>query len=144
MTTPPLLMLAEGRRPRVLHRSAQPRPRESVLHFRVAALLRAHALPTWQWTHWPGGEEIRDVRTAAKLKQMGTKAGWPDFILVPPVGQLHCLELKRIGEDLTAEQEAFRAWCLGHRLPYAVARSIGEALAALDAWGALRTIGGAA
>jgi len=143
MTTPPLLLLAEGRRPRVLQRSAQPKPRESALHFQVAKLLRKHALPDWQWTHWPGGEDIRDVRTAAKLKQMGAKAGWPDFVLIPPVGQLHCLELKRDGEDLTCEQEAFRAWCVGHDLPYAVARSIKEALAALDAWGALRKIGGA-
>lgn len=143
-TLPPLLLLAEGRQPRVLQRTAQPKPRESVLHFQVAKLLRKHALPDWQWTHWPGGEEIRDARTAAKLKQMGAMAGWPDFVLVPPIGQLHSLELKRIGEDLTDEQAAFRDWCLGHRLPYAVARSISEVLAALDRWGALRIkIGGA-
>ncbi len=46
------------------------------------------ALPT----HVPAGE-IRNKRTAAKLN--GTKPGWPDFILTPPTGQLHCLELKR-------------------------------------------------
>jgi len=144
MTTPPLLLLAEGRRPRVLQRTAQLKPRESALHFQVAKLLRAHALPTWQWTHWPGGEEIRDARTAAKLKQMGTKAGWPDFILVPPIGQLHCLELKRTGEDLTVEQGAFRDWCVGHGVPHAVARSIDEALAVFSGWGCLRiVIGGA-
>lgn len=68
------------------------------------------ALPT----HVPAGE-IRNKRTAAKLK--GTKPGWPDFILTPPTGQLHCLELKRRGG-----------------VPHAVCRTLDEALAALDAW----------
>lgn len=65
----------------------------------VAKILRDHALPEWQWTHIAHGE-VRDIRTAAKLKAMGVRKGWPDFILVPPSGQLRCIELKRIGEKL--------------------------------------------
>ena len=51
----------------------------------VARLLRDYGLPRWRWTHIPSGE-LRDVRTAAKLKQMGTQRGWPDFLLIAPNG----------------------------------------------------------
>src|ERR1039458_352352 len=98
---PPLLMIAEGRCPRP-RKAPQSRPKEVVLHMSVAKLLRDYARSDWQWTHVPSGE-VRDARTAGKLKAMGIKPGWPDFVLVPPTGQLHCLELKRVGEKLTDE-----------------------------------------
>jgi hypothetical protein len=69
MTTPPLLMIAEGRRPR-LRKAASARPSEIQLHMRVAALLRRRCRSDWQWTH-PANGELRDKHTAAKLKQMG-------------------------------------------------------------------------
>jgi len=144
MTSPPLLMLAAGQRPRVLRRSAQFRPRESALHFAVAKLLRDYASPDWRWSHFPAGEH-RDKRTAGKLKGMGLQCGWADFLLFSPAAILHALELKRIGEDLTCEQEAFRDWCAEHGAPFAIAKSIDEALAALGQWNTLRIrIGGAA
>lgn len=135
MTTPPLLMLAEGRHPRP-RKGPLERPKELVLHMAVAKLLRAHARSDWQWTHIGSGE-LRDARTAGKLKQMGLKPGWPDFVLVPPYGQLHCLELKRVGEDLTGEQEAFRLWCIANGVPHVVAYSIEDVLTAFDHWGCL-------
>jgi hypothetical protein len=133
---PPLLMLAEGRKPRP-RKAPMNRPKESVLHFAVAKLLREHCLPDWLWTHIASGE-LRDVRTAAKLKAMGVRRGWPDFILVPPIGQLHSLELKRAGEVLSDDQEAFQLHCIRHGWPHVVARTLDEALVALDAWGCLR------
>ena len=136
MTTPPLLMIAEGRRARP-RKAPVERPKEITLHMGVAKLLRDYARPGWQWTHIPGGE-LRDVRTAAKLRQMGTRRGWPDFLLLSPAGLAHGLELKRLGEGLKEDQEAFAAWCAEHGAPHAVAFSIDEALAALDRWGALR------
>ncbi|CAN2533403.1 hypothetical+protein [Methylocapsa aurea] len=136
MTIPPLLLLAEGRKPR-LRRAPKVRPKELVLHMSVAKLLRDYARPEWQWTHIPSGE-LRDIRTASKLKQMGVRRGWPDFLLVSPRGSLHCLELKRAGEDLTEDQEQFRAWCIVHGAPYVVAWTFDEALAALREWGVLR------
>ncbi len=143
-TMPPLLQIAEGRKPRVLQRMAQFRPRESALQFQVAKLLRNYALPAWRWSHFPAGEH-RDKRTAGKLKAMGLQRGWADFLLFSPAAILHALELKRVGENLTCEQEAFRDWCAEHGAPFAVAKSIDEALAAFEAWGALRIkIGGAA
>ncbi|WOJ89894.1 hypothetical protein RZS28_00840 [Methylocapsa polymorpha] len=133
--TPPLLLIGEGRKPR-LRRAPTPRPKELSLHMSVAKLLRDHARPEWQWCHVPNGE-LRDKRTAAKLKNMGAKAGWPDFILVPPIGQLHCLELKRIGEDLSDAQDDFRMWCIRSGVPHVVAYSLDEVLIAFDVWGCL-------
>jgi hypothetical protein len=141
MTTPPLLLLAEGRKPRP-RKAPIVRPKEVALHMAVAKVLREHCKPDWQWTHIASGE-LRDKRTAAKLKQMGVRAGWPDFILVPPTGQLHSLELKRIGEDLTADQEAFQLHCIRFGWPHSVAFTLDQALAILDHWGCLRIkIGG--
>ena len=132
--TIPFLSLAAGRKPRA--RKA-PRPKEIMLHMAVAKVLREHALPSWQWTHIGHGE-VRDIRTAVKLKRMGQKRGWPDFVLVPPTGQMHCLELKREGEYLTKEQETFQTWCIAHAIPHAVCRTFDEALAVLDWWKCLR------
>ncbi|PZR89499.1 MAG: hypothetical protein DLM68_06035 [Hyphomicrobiales bacterium] len=84
-----------------------------------------------------GHGEVRDIRTAAKLKAMGVRRGWPDFILVPPTGQLHCVELKRIGERLSEDQKEFKLFCIRHGIPHSVARTFDEALGALDSWGAL-------
>ena len=142
MSAPPLLRLMDGKktRPRKAPRTA---PKESVLHIAVANTLRDHALPEWQWTHVPSGE-LRDMRTAVKLKRMGVRRGWPDFILLPPTGRLHCLELKRQGATLTEEQEAFQLWSIRFGVPHSVAYSFDEALAALSVWGCLRIkIGGA-
>jgi hypothetical protein len=69
---PPLLALAQGRKVRA-RRAPTFRPKEIELHMATAKLLREHALPTWQWCHIPNGE-LRDKRTACKLKQMGVKA----------------------------------------------------------------------
>jgi len=129
---PPLLMLAEGRKPRP-RRQPTIRPREIELHMTVARLLRQHARPDWQWTHVANGE-LRDKRTAAKLKAMGTRPGWPDFVLVSPPGQLHALELKRLGETLSDPQEAFREWCIRHGVPHVVAFTLDEVLVAFTAW----------
>jgi VRR-NUC domain len=132
--TIPFLSLALGRKPRV---RKVPRPKEIMLHMAVAKVLREHALPGWQWTHIASGE-MRDIRTATKLKRMGVRKGWPDFVLVPPTGQMHCLELKREGEKLTGEQEAFQTWCIAHAIPHSVVFTLREALAVLDSWRCLR------
>jgi hypothetical protein len=113
---PPLLLLAEGRKPRT-RKAPLASPEEITLHMSVAKLLRDHGRPDWRWTHIPSGE-VRDMRTAAKLKQMGTKRGWPDFLLVSPDGAIRCLELKRIGGKLTDDQADFQTWCIAQAVPY--------------------------
>jgi hypothetical protein len=135
MTEPPLLVIARGGKPR-LRKAPSTRPKEIALHMLVAALLRDHARPDWLWTHIANGE-VRDPRTAGKLKQMGLQPGWPDFVLVPPRGQLHCLELKRLGESLSDAQEDFRFWCIRNSVPHVTAYSMREVLVAFDVWDCL-------
>ena len=134
---PPLLLLAKGRRVRA-RQAPNIRAKEISLHMAVADLLRRFARPDWRWSHFPAGEH-RDVRTAYKLKCMGLQRGWPDFLLLSPDGgRLHALELKRFGEDLSDEQEAFAEWCAENAIPHAVARTVDEALGALSAWDCLK------
>jgi hypothetical protein len=94
-----------------------PAPKEFVLHRAVADHLRAFARPDWRWTHFPAGEK-RDPLTAAKLKAMGLRRGWPDFLLVALGGLLHALELKRRSETMREEQESFAAWCWEQGIPF--------------------------
>lgn len=137
MTIPPLLAISQGIRARP-RKAKAPRPKEIELHMAVADVLRRFAKPDWRWSHFPAGEH-RDVRTGAKLRAMGLARGWPDFVLFSPViGQLHALELKRGGEDLTEEQRDFRSWCFGHAIPYATAWTVDDAMAALERFGVLR------
>jgi hypothetical protein len=133
---PPLIALMSGSnaRPR---RAVRNVPRESVLHFAVAKLLRDHCLEDWRWTHIPSGE-LRDIRTASKLKQMGVRRGFPDFIFISPYGSVRFLELKRAGGELTEEQAEFRLWCIKHGVPHVIAWSIDQVLTSLDQWGVLR------
>jgi hypothetical protein len=141
VTLPPLLALAQGRRVRP-RKPAVLRPKELAMHLAVADLLRRFARADWRWGHYPAGEH-RDVRTAAKLKAMGTQPGWPDIVLFDPTGRLHALELKREDETLTDVQEDFQTWCIARGVPHSVSRSVDEALMVLDAWGVLRVkIGG--
>jgi hypothetical protein len=140
--TPPLLMLAEGRRPRP-RKAPLARPKECALQCAVADLLRRHAMPEWRWTHFPAGER-RDIITGARLKRVGLQRGFPDIQLISPAGLFHGLELKRAGEFLTADQEAFQLWSIAHGVPYSVCQTIDQALEVLDAWSCLRiAIGGA-
>ena len=134
--TPPLLVAMAGRKPR-LRKARMPQPKEQVLHITVANLLRTHAKRDWRWTHIAHGGVVLPPRTAAKLKAMGLRPGWPDFILIPPCGKLHCLELKRVGGRLSDDQMEFRAWCLGRGIPHAICHTVGEVLTVLNEWGCI-------
>jgi VRR-NUC domain len=135
MTDAPLLMIAEGRKPRP-RKAPTVREKEIVLHFRVAGILRAHGLPGWRWTHIPAGE-LRDARTASKLKAMGLNPGWPDFLLVSPTGTAHFLEVKRVGGKLSEDQRAFKAWATAHGVAHVVADTFAAAFDTLKRWNAL-------
>ena len=134
-TIAPLLMIAEGRRPR-LRKAPVARPKEITLHISVAAHLRDHALPQWRWTHIPAGE-YRDAREGAKLKAMGLAKGWPDLILVSPAGVIHFLEFKRIGGVLSEDQRAFLKWAEDCGIAHAVVKTFDDAAAMLKRWGAV-------
>jgi hypothetical protein len=105
-------------------------------HILLADTLRAACRPGWWWSHIPSGE-LRTEQTGALLKRMGLKPGMGDFLIISPTGQ-HCwLELKRGAAPLTDGQEAFAAMCRDRCVPYQIARSYDQAVAALKLWGAL-------
>jgi hypothetical protein len=104
------------------------------------------------WWHTPNGE-LRDVRTAAKLKAMGVRPGVADFFFIwgepeSLVGDPHVristrnlfLELKRRGAELSEEQEQFRDSVTAKGAYYEVADSIDEAVAILKKYGVLKNI----
>lgn len=139
MSTPgPLLVAMAGGKPRARWWQGAPVPKEEVLHRDVAKLLRDHALPQWQWTHVGHGANYTSAREGARMKALGVCRGWPDFVFISPYGSVRCLELKRLGGELTEEQEAFRMWCIPHGVPYVVAWTMDQVLAAMDSWGCLR------
>jgi hypothetical protein len=134
---PRQLSLFKGRRQRG---TKPPPPLEYTTHVMVADDLTRFCRSDWQWTHIPSGE-YRDIRTAMRLKRMGLRKGWPDFMLFNQVGAGHFLELKRKGEALTDAQQAFASWCQDRPMVrHAVAYSYQEARRILIAWGALRGI----
>jgi len=119
---------------------------EFPLTCQVADLLDLNAKPHWRWTHFPAGE-LRSEATGARLKRMGLKPGWPDFILVPgevtalgaPPGLMHCLELKReLGGELSDDQLTFRTWAWDNGIPYKIARTLDRVSAILTEWDVLR------
>lgn len=128
-------MNAAVRRRRAL--TDPPLPYEVRTHVAVADALRVGCVPGWLWSHFPAGEN-RDEKTGARLKRMGLKRGWSDFLLIDPGGKHHWLELKRGKAELTDPQEAFRDACQARGVPWAVARSFEEAVSVLTEWGALR------
>lgn len=128
--------------------------REFNLHVMVADVLERLATKGWQWTHLPFGEH-RNPITGARLKRMGTKRGWPDFILLPPMEIVPnilaperrvslyprpCfLELKRKGGKLTEEQHELMLWMIANGYIYVVADNFNTALDILREWGAIRS-----
>lgn len=136
MTLPPLLAISKGIRARPRKEKA-PLPKELELHMAVADVLRRFARADWRWSHFPAGE-ARDERTGAKLKAMGLQKGWPDFMLFDPSARLHALELKRVGETLSEDQQEFQTWCVERAVPYAVAWTTDQAIASLSRFGVLR------
>lgn len=134
-TPRPKLPLWTGK---VISRAEMPPPKEVALHIQVADVLRVALSRDWFWFHCPNGE-LRDDRTAAKLKAMGVQPGVPDLSLISPAGLYHGLELKRKGEPLSDDQDAFHAFAKARGWPIATADTFEAAVATLTAWGALRT-----
>ena len=112
----------------------------------VADVLERWATKGWQWTHLPFGEH-RNAITGARLKRMGTKRGWPDFILLPPLPDehvpwariAHFLELKRKGGLLTDEQFELMEWLTINGYEYKVCDNFDDAIYVLRNWGALKS-----
>ena len=78
---------------------------EATLQAHVVKLLQAYARHDVCWFHVPNGE-LRDMRTAAKLKLAGVRAGVADLILIVD-GRAHGLELKTETGRLSDKQVEF-------------------------------------
>lgn len=107
-------------------------------HVMVADILQRWGTTGWRWTHLPFGENRNPV-TGARLKRMGTKRGWPDFILCSPYpAKAHFLELKRKGGVLSDEQLDLMQWFKANEYAYEVADNFKDAIDILKQWGAVR------
>src|SRR5215467_9685601 len=118
---------------------AAPRLAETAFQIQLVSILRWALRPDVLFWHTPNGE-LRDPRSAAKLKAMGTLPGVSDLQLhwveVDALRRKLCrvlhLELK-VGnhQQSNAQLEfALAVKCLGH--DYCVVRSVDEAIAELE------------
>lgn len=85
--------------------------------------------------HHSVNEGTGDARRGKRNKRMGVLAGWPDVELVGPDGRARFLEIKLPGQYLSATQKVRHAELRECGCPVVVARSVGEAMAAVEAWG---------
>jgi hypothetical protein len=123
------------------HRGKAPPPLEFASHVFVADMLRSGCDPRWEWTHLPLGEK-RHIGTAVRLKRMGARPGWPDFLFAGPDAKLVWLELKRKGNKLSETQELIEKHLLDCGFEYLVTDNVNEAISWLKRLGILRaTIG---
>ena len=106
-------------------------------HCALADTIAIGLTPGWIWTHFPAGE-LRDKATAGRLKRMGLKPGFFDFLLIDPDGKHYWLELKRGKAPLTGAQYLFGMAMLVRGVPCEVARSYEQAIDILAGWGAIR------
>lgn len=118
-------------RPATPRRKAK-RP-EQALHIAVEQFLRLAWPADLPYSHFPSGEQ-RDIRVAAKLKAMGLKPGWPDFIFLLPNGQAGFIELKAAYGRMSDGQDEFRDRVLALRCGHAICRSVEEVEATLKRW----------
>lgn len=114
--------------------------KEVTLHISLVAMLRWCLIPGVIFRHYPAGEH-RDIRTAAKLKAMGTLAGSADLEFFYRAGSrlnVLFLELKLPGRKCSPVQEAFglAARLLGAE--YEVACTIDEAIGVVGKRGLIR------
>lgn len=71
----------------------------------------------------------------ARLKAMGLRAGLSDTVLIGPDCRAYFLEIKTPTGRLSESQKKFEALCIKRGWPYAVARSVDEAVAIVKKWG---------
>src|SRR5262245_36861290 len=98
-------------------RRRRPSPEEFRLHCAIADTLRRSLAPRWIWLHCPNGAERPKKTTAdgrtyspegSRLKRMGVRPGASDiFLIAPPAGRFHALEIKKRGEEPSDEQMDF-------------------------------------
>ena len=110
---------------------------EYQLHCQIIQLIEQTKVPGLVCWHVPNGGK-RSFSEAAKFRAMGVRAGVADINLSWN-GHVGFIEVKAPkGGRLSEAQEAFLEAMRGHGHYTAVVKSLGEATAILEAWGAIR------
>lgn len=113
-------------------RKAQP---EQIIHRAIADYLELVSKVEGFWfTSFPGGGKRSKVE-AAIFKGLGVKAGVADILIVSNTGRAHWIEVKTPTTYLRKNQKEFREEMAKRNSPFAVARSVDDAKAALSEWG---------
>ena len=80
----------------------------------------------------------RSLRMGARMKAEGLQAGAADLLVMLPGGKVAWLELKTDKGRQSLAQKGFEAKCKRLDHPYALARTLDEAIAVLTQWKALK------
>jgi hypothetical protein len=80
----------------------------------------------------------RSPAMAARMKAEGLTAGVADLCIMLPGGKVGWLELKTATGRQSEMQKTFELVCKELRHPYALVRTLDEAIAVLKSWGALK------
>lgn len=85
------------------------------------------------------GDDARRMRQMAALRKDGLRPGFPDLLLWRPLTGaaplVGCMEIKRPGGELNANQEAWRDALTADAMPWAAVCSVEMALDAVREWG---------
>lgn len=81
---------------------------------------------------------LRSMRVGAMMKAEGLRPGVADLCFMLPAGRVGWLEFKTRTGSLSVYQQGFKHRCEMLDHPYAVARSLDEAIAIVRGWGVLR------
>jgi hypothetical protein len=82
----------------------------------------------------PGDSDARQ-KQAAVLRADGRMEGWPDLMVIDRRGRLACLEVKREGGIVSADQERVLALLARWNVPTAAICTLDEALICVRHWG---------
>jgi len=132
---------------RLRGRKPPPTPEYSI-HCTIADACKWFLHPQWECTHLPFGEH-RDHRinpksgkryspTGTRLKRMGVKPGWPDFMFMGPERAMFWLELKRSrGGRMNPDQARIAAHIVACGFPFLCTGDPDDAIATLRDYGIL-------
>jgi hypothetical protein len=116
---------------------------EEDLQMAIISIWREHT-PREQWFRLfhPANGGKRNAIEGAKFKKMGVVAGIADLVCLLPEGKVGFIELKFGKNGTSIYQDDFARFCRISGYPYALCKTVDEALDTLKGWGAYDPNGG--
>jgi hypothetical protein len=110
---------------------------EDQLQEAIISVWRNHT-PRDEWFRLfhPANGGQRNAIEAAKFKRMGVVAGIADLVCLLPDSKVGFIELKFGKNGTSIHQDDFARFCKNSGYPYALCRTVEEALDTLKGWGA--------